>query len=299
MVLPNFLIIGAAKAGTTSLYYYLRQHPQIFMSSWKEPKFFSLEGEELNFQGPTRTINVNSINNLDDYLKLFESVRDEVAIGEASPVYLYSPKAPLNIKKHIPEAKLIVVLRHPAERAFSSFAHLIRAGYETLSFEQALEEESKRIKEKWAPLWYYKGKGFYAQQLERYFELFDREQIKIYLYEELVKDSVALVQDAYKFLGVDDSFVPDLTRMNVSGVPKSRFLHSLLTRDNQLKTLAKVVIPKSFRYGISTKIKKKNLGSKPVMSVETRNQLTEFYREDILRLQEIINQDLTHWLVTS
>ena len=299
MVLPNFLIIGAAKAGTTSLYYYLRQHPQIFMSSWKEPKFFSLEGEELNFGGPTQTINVNSINNLDDYLKLFEKVTDETAIGEASPVYLYCPKAPAKIKQYIPDAKLIVVLRHPAERAFSSFAHLIRAGYENLSFEEALKQEPQRIAEKWAPLWYYQGKGFYAEQLQRYFELFEPEQIKIYLYDELVKDSVALVQDAYRFLGVDDSFVPDLTRMNVSGVPKNRLLHNLLTRDNQLKTLAKAVIPKSFRKGLSRNIKNKNLGAKPVMSTETRNQLTEFYRDDIVQLQQLINRDLSHWLVTS
>lgn len=178
MVLPNFLIIGAAKAGTTSLYSYLKQHPDIFMSSWKEPKFFSLEGEKLDFQGPSQIINTDSINNLESYLELFEGVKDETAIGEASPIYLYSPKAPANIKKYIPDAKLIVVLRHPAERAFSSFAHLIRAGYETLSFEEALEEEPQRIKEKWAPLWYYKEKGFYAQQLERYFELFDREDRK-------------------------------------------------------------------------------------------------------------------------
>ena len=299
MIFPNFLVIGAAKAGTTSLFYYLKQHPQIFMSSWKEPKFFSLEGEKLDFKGPTQTINRNSINNLDSYLELFKDVREETAIGEASPVYLYCPKAPVKIKQYIPNAKLIVVLRHPADRAFSSFAHLIRAGYETLTFEQALEEEPQRIKEKWAPLWYYKEKGFYARQLKRYFELFDREQIKIYLYEELQADSVALVQDAYKFLGVDDKFVPDLTRLNVSGVPKNRLIHNLLTRDNQLKTLVKNILPTSFRKNIARDLKKKNLGAKPKISSETRNNLTEFYREEILELETTIDRDLSHWLVTT
>lgn len=298
MVLPNFLVIGAAKAGTSSIYSYLKQHPQVYMSEIKEPKFFSLEGEQLDFAGPSQYINRTSINNLDSYQELFEGVRDEIAIGEASPLYLYSAKAAERIKHYIPEAKLIVILRHPAERAFSSFAHLVREGFETLTFEAGLEAESQRIADKWAPLWYYQDKGFYAKQLKPYFELFDRQQIKVYLYEELQQNTIGLVQDIYQFLGVTPDFVPDLTRRNVSGIPKSRFFHSLLTQDNSLKTLIKMGLPKNIRKKLYQDLKAKNLGDKPIMSAETRNRLTELYRQDILELQTSINRDLSSWLVT-
>ena len=297
MVLPNFLVIGAAKAGTSSVYSYLKQHPEIYMSEIKEPKFFSLEGEELDFAGPSQYINHTSINNLDSYRELFEDVKDEIAIGEASPLYLYSAKAAQRIKHYIPQAKLIVILRHPAERAFSSFAHLVREGFETSSFEAGLEAEPQRIADKWAPLWYYQDKGFYARQLKPYFELFDRQQIKVYLYEELQQDAIALIQDMYRFLEVSPDFVPDLTRKNVSGVPKSRFFHSLLTQDNSLKTLIKTALPKGIRKKLYQDLKSKNLGSKPVMSEATRNRLNQLYQQDILELQTLIDRDLSNWLV--
>ena len=96
MVMPNFLVIGAAKAGTTSVYEYLKQHPQIWMSPLKETNFFALEGETLNFRGPGDQDYINrfSITKIEDYLNLFQGVSNQVAIGEVSPLYLYSPKAP-------------------------------------------------------------------------------------------------------------------------------------------------------------------------------------------------------------
>ena len=125
MIMPNFLLIGAAKAGTSSLYGYLKQHPQIYMSPIKEPRFFALEGETLNFNGPTRGINQTSINTLEAYSQLFQKVTTEKAIGEASTIYLSSPKAPERIKHYLPDVKLIAILRDPSERAFSSYMHLV------------------------------------------------------------------------------------------------------------------------------------------------------------------------------
>jgi len=298
MSMPNFLIIGAAKAGTTSLYYYLQQHPQIFMSALKEPKFFALDGSPLNFQGPSQHINHESVNNIEDYKALFADVRDEIAIGEASPLYLYCPEAPQRIQATLPDAKLIVILRDPVERAFSSFSHLLREGYETLSFEAALKEEDKRIQERWAPLWYYIDKGFYYQQLRRYYDLFNSQNIKIYLFEDLCKNPVALVQDVYDFLGVDKSFVPDLTKRNVSGVPKNKALQNLLSRDNPIKSALKIFIPSSMRKSLYRELKTRNLGDKPALSPEAKAQLRELYREDISNLQELIGIDLSSWLVS-
>lgn len=295
--MPNFLVIGAGKAGTSSIYYYLKQHPQVYMSPLKEPKFFALEGETLNYQGPDREIvNRVSVNNLKDYQNLFQGASTEIAIGEASPMYLYSPKAPSKIKTYLPQVKLIAILRDPVERAFSSFTHLLREGYETLSFERALAEEENRIQKKWAPLWHYKQKGYYYEQLKRYYDIFDREQIQVYLYEDLQTNSTNLIQSIYDFVGVDHTFIPDLSKKNVSGNPKSRWVHDLFTKDNPIKTLLKPLFPKQLRRNIADTAIEQNLGAKPMLSSETHHQLQQLYREDILQLQDLIGRDLSAWL---
>lgn len=296
MKLPNFLIIGAAKAGTSSLHYYLSQHPQIFMPTLKEPKFFALEGEALNFQNPDQAINHDSITNLGEYKNLFSQVTDEIAIGEASPIYLYSEKSAHRIKQYIPETKLIIILRNPVERAFSCYTHLRREGYETLSFEDSLQAENQRIKNNWAHLWHYREAGFYAKQLKPYLNLFNREQIKIFLFDDLCRDSMALLQEIYDFLGADAGFVPDLDKRNVSGMPKSLLLQKLLFRGNFLRDAFLSVFPRSLYGDFVKRIKKWNMGEKPSLNPDTRMHLKSIYHDDILELQGLIQKDLSMWL---
>ena len=297
MTIPNFLIIGAAKAGTSSLYYYLQQHPQIYMSPLKEPKFFALKGKKLNFQGPDKVIvNRTSVNTFEAYEQLFQDATNEVAIGEASPIYLYSKCAAENIKTYKPSAKLIVVLRDPVDRAFSSFSHLIREGYETLTFAEALQEEPIRIAHNWAPLWHYKEKGYYYRQLKRYFDRFSRDNIKIYLFEDLLEDSQSVVKNIFQFLDVEENFIPDMTKQNISGVPKNRFIHSLFTRDNLVKTALKPLFPHQKRKQIRSTITEYNMRDKPRLSMEVREDLIDIYRADILQLQDLIQRDLSKWL---
>ncbi|MGB3790819.1 MAG: sulfotransferase [Phormidesmis sp.] len=296
MQMPNFLMIGAAKAGTTSLYSYLAQHPQVYMSEQKEPRFFALEGEQPDYGGITQGINQGSVVTLEGYQKLFEGVNHEVAIGEASTIYLYSEKAAERIQHSLPDAKLIAVLRNPAERAFSSYVHLVRDGFETLSFADGLKAESVRREENWQPLWFYQHRGFYYEQLKRYFDRFDAGQIRVYLYDDLVKGTQAVAQDIYRFLGVDESFVPDLTRSNVSGIPKRRWLQNLFMKDNPLKAAIKPLLPEQVRRRIARDVHRKNTGDKPTFPVEVRQQLIETYREDILKLQDLLDRDLSNWL---
>ena len=295
-LLPNFLVIGAAKAGTTSLYNYLAQHPQIYMSPEKEPRFFALEGETPKFGGITQKINQASINTLEAYTQLFEGVNDEVAIGEASTIYLYSEKAADRIKHHIPSVKLIALLRHPAERAFSSYVHLVRDGFETANFAEGLRLEEQRRQENWQPLWFYQHRGFYYTQLKCYFDRFAPEQIRVYLYDDFLADSKNVWQDIYRFLNVDSSFKPNLDRANVSGIPRQRWLQNIFNKDNILKSAVKPLLPDPVRKKIYRAVSQKNLGSKPVMSPEIRQQLTNTYREDILKLQDLIKRDLSCWL---
>lgn len=296
MVQPNFLIIGAAKAGTSSLYHYLNEHPQIYMSPVKEPRFFAPELYTDYLKDPYRSgakEHRSTPMRLEEYLALFEGVSNEVAIGEASTEYLYVPKTPERIKEQLPSVKLIAVLRDPAERAYSAFCYQVRDGCEHLSFEEALaQEESRRLEKKRWPGWHYERVGFYYEQMKRYFDLFDKEQIKIYLYKDLQADSGAVVEDACRFLGVEDTFTPDLTRRNVSAIPKNMALQNLLIKDNPLKTIVKPFIPNSLRKSI----RNQNLKKKPALSAEIRQKLVADYREDILKLQALIQKDLSHWL---
>ena len=146
MSMPNFLIIGAAKSGTTSLYAYLEQHPQAYLSPKKEPEFFSYEGREVDFNGPkgeeqaNHGIKQHITANIEEYRALFRGASDEKAIGEASTMYLYSPQAPSRIKHYIPKVKLIAIFRNPVDRAYSTFSYLTLQGREPLSeFSQALQ----------------------------------------------------------------------------------------------------------------------------------------------------------------
>ncbi len=298
MTLPNFLIIGAAKAGTSSLHYYLRQHPQIFMPFLKEPMFFALENEELNFRNPDQGINKYSITKLEDYQSLFEGVTDEIAIGEASPIYLYSKKAAERIKHYIPEAKLIVVLRNPVDRAFSCYTHLLREGYEKLPFLEALSEENNRIKDNWAHLWHYKTAGYYYQQLKPYVDNFRTEQLRVFLYDDFVNNPQGFLREVFNFLCVDENFKPDMTRMNVSGLPKSRILHDFFAKKNIVRSGIQALFPGNFRTHLAGKIKSWNLGAKPGISFEDRKVLLEDFSEDVQRLQVLIDKDLSSWLIS-
>ncbi len=298
MTMPNFLIIGAAKAGTTALYRYLNEHPQIYMSPKKEPQFFALEGEKADFQGPGDGIKYTYITEFEAYCELFDNVVNELAIGEASPWYLYEPKAPERIQHYIPNAKLIAILRDPVERAYSNFLNSVREDLEPLNdFVQAMEAESERINSNWSPRWFYKQRGFYYIQLKRYFDQFDRNQLKVYLYEDLQSDPIGLMQDIFQFLGVDETFVPDTSQKhNVSLIPRNKVLNKLFRQPNSIKSILKPFLPSRLRKQVKTNLINLNLQKKPQLQPEVRKQLIEEYREDILKLQELIQRDLSRWL---
>lgn len=323
MTLPNFLIIGAQKAGTTALHFYLKQHPQIYMSPVKEPHFFTNEGGKLESQGSTsEKLNLSSIADVEAYWRqnrssctdieayraLFGGVSNETAIGESSTLYLYSSKAPERIQHTIPNVKLIAMLRDPVERAYSAFLYLVRDGKEPLTdFAQALQEEEIRIRSNWEPNWHYRQRGLYHAQLKRYFDRFDRGQVRVYLYEDFNANPIDTLQDIFRFLGVDDTFTPDVTqRYNVSGVYKSKALHSLQTfllAPNLIKSTLRQFLPKdlyrrlvSRKKSVLTDIRSEQTLVKPKLLPEVREQLIQAYREDILKLQDLIQRDLSEWL---
>lgn len=299
MAFPNFLVIGAEKSGTSSLYRYLEQHPQVSTGSIKEPLFFAAEGGQLSYPGPDgqtmyRAASSRTVTNIEDYEALFEDAPTGSAVGEASPMYLYSPEAPARIRHHLPDARLIAVLRQPVDRAYSAFLHRVRTGTEPLTdFRAAFEDEERRLREGWGLGLHYRSRGFYHAQLSRYYELFDRDRIRVYLYEEFDADPVGVARDIFRFLGLDDAFEPDVSvRYNPAGVPRNRVVAALVRGAKPVGILLKRRLP----FEVRKRFRDRLYAKPPMLSAELRRELTGVYREDVVRLQGLIGRDLSAWL---
>jgi len=296
---PNFFVIGAAKSGTTSLYHYLKQHPQIYMSPVKEPKYFALEGHPLDFTSPgDERIRRQTTTTEEAYLALFAEAGDQPVVGEASTLYLGNIEGTARrLAERVPDARLVAIFRHPADRAFSAYMHLRRDGFETLeSFQEALDAEPERIRQGYYYHWHLRARGYYARYLQDWYDAFPRERIRTYLYEDLSESPLDLMADLFRFLGVDDSFQPDVSaRHNRSGLPRNQQVQNFLTKQHPVKEWLKRFVPERVGHRLISMVQPR-LISTPGMPPEIRAQLTRDYREDILRLQDMIQRDLSHWL---
>lgn len=275
----------------------LKGRPDVFLTYPKELRFFAKEGAP-DFRGPgdDEAVNRNWVTSWDDYCGHFATVNGEKAIGEASPFYLCSEEAPRRIRTFLPDAKLIVVLRDPVERAFSSFMYIRRWGWEPLAdFSQALELEDRRRRDNWEYLWQYRKLGLYGAQIERYLNVFPREQISIDLFDELESDPIDFTRSLCAFLGIDSDFRPRIPdRVNMSGRPRSRVLQRIVDRQNAIRSLARYVVPKPYRKSIRVALTQNNL-QQDDMPCDVEKDLRAFYRPDIERLEGLIGRDLSAW----
>ena len=242
---PNFFIVGAAKSGTTSLYNYLKQHEDVFMSPIKEPQYFGddIHGESFGkfdalsyFKtSPLPEMHIANVNNWEDYQKLFAEGQERKAIGEASTAYLFSKSAAREIKSKIPQAKIIIILRNPIERAYSHYLMNIQGGISKQSFIDAINEDYEKKEKGWGVSNLYIEIGQYFQQIQRYFHEFPKDQIKILLFEDLINDQATLMEDIYSFLEIDKNYNADYSKQHlVSQSP--RFNNSIYFPDYKQKT---------------------------------------------------------------
>ena len=302
MCKPNFFVIGAGRSGTTSLYNYLKQHPDVFMSPIKETNFFAYEGEAARsrFMGDLEKKDHFPVVTIENYLALFRGTSGKRAIGEASPLYLHSPHAATRIKEFAPEAKLIAVLRHPVDRAYSSYYMHVRERREPRGFEEAIRQEQEGAENLslMLPQSCYLRLGLYAQYLLPYFEIFGRTQLAVYLFDDLKADPQRLMRKLFRFLNVADDFVPDTSHQyNAGGVAPNRFWQTLLMKNNMTAALGRrlPVWARHRALKIQDTARSRRL-VKPQLSPELRRELTEFYRPDILKLEDLIQRDLSGWL---
>ena len=269
---PTFIIVGAAKAGTTTLYQYLSQHPEISFSAEKEPHYFV---REQKFSFPI-------VAQKDEYIGLFtDGLTKEV--GEASTGYLYFSGTAKKIKDELPNAKIIIVLRSPIAVALSMWGHQVREGLEPCSFEEAINQEisaGKRIVNGVEYGFNYIQQGRIENQVAEYLDVFDEGNVFIADFQELVTNASVIVKKIYAFLEVDVDFETDLGgHFNPSGTPKSSGLHRFLNNKGVLRRILiaplRIFLTKEKRHALWAKIRDKNIteGSAHTISDEVRDKL--------------------------
>jgi hypothetical protein len=289
--LPNFLIIGAARCGTTSLYHWLQQHPEIFLPAKKEPIYFA---HGYGLYQPSA------------YQELFAEAEGKAMIGEGSTAYLSAPESPAWIRSDLGRPRLIVVLRNPVDRAFSLYKWMVMSGLEWLpTFEKALEAERGRIADhyfRWkCPEHFYNylyfSSGLYCDQIARYFDTFDRDSVRVLLFEEVSKQPAAVFRELCEFLEVDPKVSVDLRPQNASGWPWSvcaqygarRLMQAQRFHPGLSKLGSRQLLKKLMDRNLAT-------GKPPTFASTTRERLKTAYREDVARLSELLGRDLAHWL---
>lgn len=296
--LPDFLLVGAARSGTTTLYRYFKLHPEIYVGV-KEPHFFSLQGKEPSFT-ETRYIK-EKIWELSYYLNLFKEAKGYQKIGDCSTSYLSAYKQSIGYIKKIyskqyKKIKILIILRNPVDALYSHYFHQVKRDKENLSLEEAIKTENIENRIKKHPHYNYIEPGMYYKQVKAYLENFSN--VRVYFFEDQKKPEL-LLKNIFEFLDVDDITVKMTLRIraNPSGIPKNKFVFRILNS---------YLLPKLFRRFVPYNIKEKLSGLKqnlirkslikPEMDPNIRKKLLSIYCDDIKKLETLLKKDLSPWL---
>ncbi len=292
VIVPDFLVIGAYKSGTTALHHYLRAHPALFVPERKEPSFYAFVGASTPFDHPAAA---QSVRDPGAYDRLFAGAAPGQLLGEVSPAYMAVSSACERIVKGAPGARLIAILRDPVGRAYSDYLMYRRDGLEREpTFLQALELQSVRDPAN-DPTSRYIATGRYAEQLEPYFQAFPRQQLHVLLHEDLRDDRGSALRALFRFLGVDaDIALDEQVPANVSGVPASAGLRLAYAARRRAQRFLGPIVPPDLKRRVDAQLQRR-LVREP-MPAEARDLLTELYREDVQHLAELLGRDLSGWL---
>ncbi|GII75854.1 deacetylase sulfotransferase [Sphaerisporangium rufum] len=290
MALPDFLIAGVPKAGTTALHAALQRHPDLHLSRIKEPKFFLTDGPPPARGGPGDAETYREhVWRREEYEALFDPAPAGALTGEATPFYLYDAGARRRVRELIPRARLIVILRDPVERAHSNWTHLWSAGLEPIGdVVRACAAEPERIAAGWAHFWHYVGLGRYGEQLRELYALFPREQVLVFRYRDLVDRPAATLDRICAFLGVRQGLLTELPRENVTAHPDGGVRHALLSSARRL-------LPPAPAAAVERLLQHRGDSRRP-LTWEQRERLIPYFADDIRLLQEITGEDFGDWL---
>jgi hypothetical protein len=290
---PNFLVVGAAKCGTTSLHYWLGQHPEIFVSTQKGLHHFAAEWLAKNANGPGDRRHLKDMAiTWEQYLAHFREAAPHQAVGDFSPSYFSWWPSREAIRARLGRPRIILSLRDPIHKAFSQYTHLIRDGRESLSFWDALQAEPERKARGYGALWLYSESACYAEATERFLEYFGPADMRICLFEETIRDPQAALRGIFGFLGVDPDFrIASSEPRHKSGAPRSRLLAAAVNSPT-LRKIARKLLPGEFVAKLGTRATELNTGAKPVLDERSRDFLLNKTRMDRQRLAGILGRSL-------
>ncbi|MBU2669257.1 sulfotransferase domain-containing protein [Actinoplanes bogorensis] len=302
MALPDFLIAGVPKAGTTALHAALVGHPELFLPTVKEPKFFLSDGPPPARGGPGDVQTYQEhVWRQSDYEALFDPAPAGTLRGEATPFYLHDLGAHERIKSLVPSARLVVLLRDPVDRAHSNWTHLWNAGLEPeADFLTACRAEPARVAAGWAAFWHYTGLGKYGEQVRHLFEHFPREQVLLLRYKELKDQPAATLDRVCAFLGVRTGVLTAVPRENVNrhvveDNDLNRVLRLLLRTGGTFGHRFPVPLRLAARGPLLTLLHRKH-GTRPVTTPEERAALLPLFVDDIALLSQVTGESYEDWL---
>ena len=301
MALPDFFVAGAPKSGTTALHAALAQHPGLYLSAVKEPKFFLTDGPPPAQGGPgdAKTYREH-VWRRSDYEDLFDPAPPGTLRGESTPFYLYSREAQRRIKTLIPGARLIVVLRDPVERAHSNWTHLWSAGLDPIGdFVEACGAEERRVSAGWADFWHYKRLGLYGQQLLHLCSVFPQERVLVCRYRDLVDDPAGTLNRICAFLGVAQGIVTDVPPENVTAHPEQTRRHQAMSSILRAGSTITARLPGHTGKAVIDRLESSlQDGAAPrrPLTWEQRQSLIPYFEVDIRQLSELTGEDFSHWV---
>jgi hypothetical protein len=290
---PNFFIVGAPKCGTTFMFEYLRQHPEIYFPSRKETNFFAPDLFS-SFPRPSA----------EEYLSYYRDARSETRLGDAFPLYLMSPRAPGEIHAFSPGADIIIMLRNPIDMLYSLHGQLLFVGTEDITdFEKALEAEPDRRRGRCIPplapaveRLFYRDYVRYAEQVKRYLDRFGKDHVYIILYDDFREDAEGTYRETLKFLRVTSDFTPHFQVINPHKTARHRTLQRILA-NRFLRSLARRILSIEARDALSNLVIRLNTkrGERAEMNPGLRKRLREEFSGEIKRLGLLLDRDLSYW----
>jgi hypothetical protein len=302
MTTPTFLVVGAARCGTTGLVEGLRSHPRVFVTDPKEPHYFALHrvGASFTAPGDAHTINRVAVTARGAYLALYPAEHSYVALGDASVSTMYYPEESIpEIKAMNSDMKLVVMLRDPVARAWSSHQYMRARGFETEpDFLAAVALEEERKAAGWHHIWHYTSQSRYAHQVEALLDAFPREQVGVFFFDDLERDYDKTLRRVLEFLDVPDPEAAgrDIPRVNISGRPRFAAAHTALgwaVGNERVRTFVKEHTSYRFRERI-----RRTLLRQDVLPAAAREQLDPLFADDLARLRAMLGNDGPEWLMT-
>lgn len=306
LTIPNFFIIGAPKAGTTALQKMLSTHSDVFMSPIKEPHYFSTDFNIEEFKSDYRHNNPCDLSsylkqplleeihlahtpNWEQYIQLFREAKEQKAIGEASSGYLYSTAAPKNIYNTNSDARVIMILRSPVDRAYSHYCMDKASGrVRTNSFVTAVENDFRNPSKAWGGKHLYVELGLYYEHVRNYLDIFPQKQVKVIFYDDWVQDNKKIIDEVCSFLEIlPASYQGVGMTFNKSKSPRFHYLHHFITL-TRLRELQRIILPSV----ISRSLKKVWYSTTPreKLTINDRQKISKFFVKDKDKLRSLLSK---------